>query len=133
MHTKNIIIVVLSVAVLSGSCKKSFFDINQNPNQVTADKVTSELILPSALNTAAAAVSNNRTMNRWMGYWSYNPTFNLVPEEVTYNVSTAFPDFANMWNAYYDALFDFSIVEQKANAEALPFYAGIAKTMKARL
>jgi hypothetical protein len=133
MHTKNIIIVFLSVAVLSGSCKKSFFDINQNPNQVTADKVTSELILPSALNSAAAAASNHRTMNRWMGYWSYNPTFNLVPEEVTYNVSTAFPDFANMWNAYYDALFDFSIVEQKGNAEELPFYTGIAKTMKARL
>jgi hypothetical protein len=133
MHTKKIAIVFLLTATVAGSCKKSFFDINQNPNQVTEEKITSELIVPSALNASASATSNFRTLNRWLGYWSYNPTFTLVPEEVTYNVSTAFTDFTTIWNAYYDALFDFSTIEKKANAEELPFYAGIAKTMKARM
>src|SRR4030095_6414179 len=127
------LLLIMVPAVLSINCKKSFFDINQNPNQVTADKISSELILPSALHLAGAATANFRFLNRWMGYWSYNPTFNLEPEEVTYNVTTTFPEFAAMWNGYYDALFDLHNVEEKAAGENVPFYAGIAKVMKARL
>jgi hypothetical protein len=126
---------ILLTAFLFGSCKKSFFDINQNPNQVTEDKIQSELILSSALHLSGSAIalSNTRVLNRWMGYWSYNPTFNLEPEEVTYNVTTTFPEFVNTWNNYYDALFDLNTVDQKAKLENFPFYSGVAKVMKVRL
>jgi len=127
------LLLVMVPSLLNINCKKSFFDINQNPNQVTADKISSELILPSALHLAGAATANFRFLNRWMGYWSYNPTFNLDPEEVTYNVTTTFPEFAAMWNGYYDALFDLHNIEEKAVVENVPFYAGIAKVMRARL
>lgn len=133
MSKLKILSAILVSAFLTLGCKKSFFDINQNPNQVTEDKMTSELILPSALHASGSATSNFRYLNRWMGYWSYNPTFNLDPQEVTYNVSTTFSEFGAMWNAYYDALFDFHNVEKKAVSENLPFYAGIAKVMKVRL
>jgi Starch-binding associating with outer membrane len=133
MHNLKIVSVILLLSFAISSCKKSFFDINQNPNQVTADKITSELILPSALHLSGAATANFRFLNRWMGYWSYNPTFNLDPEEVTYNVTTTFPEFAAMWNGYYDALFDLHNIEEKATGENVPFYAGIAKVMRARL
>jgi hypothetical protein len=133
MNQLKIILWILLLNFAISSCKKGFFDINQNPNQVTEDKLTSELILPSSLHLSGAATANFRFLNRWMGYWSYNPTFNLDPEEVTYNVTTTFPEFVAMWNGYYDALFDLHTIEEKALDENVPFYAGIAKVMKARL
>lgn len=115
------------------SCKKGFLDINQNPNQVTEDKITSELILPSALHASGSTIRMYEVLNKWMGYWSSNATFSLVEEEVTYNLTTSFPTFGNIWNSYYDALFDLNTIQQKAPAEGIDYYAAIAGVMKARL
>ena len=132
MYKSKIIGIALLIIVCS-SCKKSFFDINQNPNQVTEDKIISELILPSALHSSGNTIRMYAFLNRWMGYWSNNATFSLVEEEVTYNLTTSFASFGNIWNSYYDALFDLNTIEKKAPAEGEDFYAGIAKVMKARL
>jgi hypothetical protein len=130
---KSKIIASVLLIIVCSSCKKSFFDINQNPNQVTEEKITGELILPSALNSSANTIRMYAFLNRWMGYWSNNATFALVEEEVTYSLTTSFPASGNIGGIYYDALFDFNTVEQKAPAEGEDFYAGIAKVMKARL
>src|SRR5688572_27394927 len=128
MYKSKIITSALLIILFSG-CKKSFFDINQNPNQVTEDKIISELILPSALHSSGNTIRMYAFLNRWMGYWSNNATFSLVEEEVTYNLTTSFPASGNIGNSYYDALFDFNTIEQKAPAEEMDFYAGIAKVM----
>lgn len=132
MYKSKIFVFALLVIVCS-SCKKSFYDINQNPNQVTEDKITSELILPSALHASGNTIRMYAFLNRWLGYWSNNATYSLVEEEVTYNLTNSFASFNNIWNSYYDALFDLNTIEQKAPAEGLDYYAAIAKVMKARL
>lgn len=132
MYKLKISCIATLIVLCTASCKKTF-DINQNPNEVTEDKITSELILPSALHLSGNTIRQYAFLNRWMGYWSNNATFSLVEEEVTYNLTTTFASFSNIWNSYYDALFDLTTIEQKAPAEGVEFYAGIAKTIKAKL
>src|SRR5690242_17473669 len=102
---KSIIAVVAFLLIAGSSCKKSFFDINQNPNQVTEDQITSELIMPSALHATGNTTRMFTVLNKWMGYWSNSPTFSLQQDEVTYNVTTTFSTFNTMWTTYYDVLF----------------------------
>jgi hypothetical protein len=123
------------IAFVFSGCKKDFFDINQNPNQITAGNITSDLILPAALHNAGAidAGGNNvgyDWLNKWMGYWSNSGSFAPIQEETTYNITGTFQNAR--WTQVYNNLNDFHIVEQKGIAEGNDFYAGIAKVMKAR-
>lgn len=134
MIMRKLIITALAFLCIAGtSCKKSFLDINTNPNQVTEDQINSELILPSALHAAGNTVRMYTVLNKWMGYWSNSPTFNLQQDEVTYNVTTTFSSFTTLWNTYYDVLFDLNTIEKKSPEEGMPYYAGIAKVIKAKL
>ncbi len=133
MSIRKIALAGCLLGAVSMGCKKSFLDINQNPNSVTEEKITSELITPNALENSGTATAVQGLFQRWMGYQSNSGSFSLVEEEVTYNITTSFGSVGAFWNAYYNTLYDFRVVETKAPAEGLPFYAGIAKTMKARL
>ena len=46
--SKQFLLAVMSAGILFSSCKKSFLDINDNPNQPTDANMTAELIFPSA-------------------------------------------------------------------------------------
>ncbi|HZH96508.1 MAG TPA: SusD/RagB family nutrient-binding outer membrane lipoprotein, partial [Flavisolibacter sp.] len=133
MKLKNIVSLIAVVSMVGVGCKKSFVDINQNPNAVTEDKITSELIIPNALENSGSATAIQGLFQRWMGYHSNSGSFSLVEEEVTYNITTSFGSVGTFWNAYFNTLYDFRVIETKAPTEGFPFYAGIAKTMKARL
>ncbi|MGZ8561111.1 MAG: SusD/RagB family nutrient-binding outer membrane lipoprotein, partial [Flavisolibacter sp.] len=131
---KTLFIAAFMATLLPG-CKKDFFDINQNPNDLTANSITSDLIVPAALhNVGALDAAGNSVgydwLNKWMGYWSNSGSFAPTQEESTYNITTGF--LALRWTGTYNWLNDFYIVEQKATAEGNLFYAGIAKVMKAR-
>jgi len=126
---KYITTAALAVGILAG-CKKSYLDINDNPNQVTETKITSDLILPFALHNAGTQATAYGFLNHWMGYWSPSGSFAPNQEETTYNITGNFGQAR--WNALYNMLYDFHNVELKAPQEGNHFYAGIAKVMKAR-
>jgi hypothetical protein len=111
-------------------CKKSHLDINKNPNEILTDNITSPLILPFALHNAGAQVTGFQWLNNWMGYWSPSGSFAANTEESTYNLTGNFGQAR--WNNTYNMLYDFHTVEQKAPQEGFPFFAGVAKVMKAR-
>lgn len=111
-------------------CKKGHLDINQNPNEITVNSITSELILPFALHNAGFQATGFGWLNHWMGYWSPSGSFAANTEESTYNITGGFRQ--GTWNAYYNMLYDFHTIETKAPGEGIPFYAGIAKVIKAR-
>ena len=73
MNSKLRIVILAGVlAVSSTACKKSFYDINQNPNTITDESVTSDLILPAALHNAGAGDAAGNAagydwLNKWMG------------------------------------------------------------------
>ena len=131
---KSFIVAGLFLLAVSG-CKKDFYDINDNPNDITASSITSDLILPAALHNAGAGDAGGNGvgynwLNKWMGYWSSSGSFAPTQEESTYNITGNFQQ--TRWNVIYNNLNDFYIIEQKAPAEEKDFYAGIAKTMKAK-
>jgi hypothetical protein len=123
----------LAMIVLAFGCKKSYIDdINKNPNTVSGDAVTAELILPNALSNGAARITAYGWLNNWMGYWSPSGSFAPNTEESTYNITNTFNEGGN-WSANYNVLFDLALVERKAAAEGLDFYIACAKVVKSQL
>ncbi len=118
----------IAILLISAGCKKSFFDINENPSSPVEQDVSPQLILPSALYRAAnkMAVSYGNYAG-WMGYWARSGTYGPSAEEESYNITTGFE--ADEW-AWYDILYDFDTMEKKATAEGQGMYVAIAKIMK---
>lgn len=134
-NTIRVIVCAGALAVGLASCKKGFHDINDNPNDITASSITTNLVLPAAMHSAGATDAGGNGvgynwLNRWMGYWSSSGSFSPTQEESTYNLTGNFME--TKWERMYNHLNDFYFVEQKAAGEGKEFYAGIAKVMKAK-
>lgn len=126
---KKIFWFLIPSILLLGSCKKSFLDINQNPNTATETKVTPDLIIPYAL-TESGRISTVffGGLGRWLGYWAVGSNY-ATGDEAKYNITTGYGN--GTWNALYDNIFDYQKAEDKAAATGQDFYVGIAKIMKA--
>ncbi len=126
---RYIVMVILSLALFITGCKKSYLDINTNPNNATEESITPDLILPLAMhNTASYAGAGYASLARWMGYWTRGGDYGPSNEEETYNITTTFG--TGSWTNWYNNLYDYNVMEKKANASGQKFYEGIAKTMK---
>lgn len=131
MKYKKFLFCVLLAGTLGSSCKKEFFDINQNPNQAVSSNITPDLILPNALTVTGQRITTSFAwLNRWLGYWAPSASWAPAVEENSYNISTSFAPSFNMWANVYNNLFDYDQMEQKAKASGQQFYEGIAKIMK---
>ncbi len=125
---KKIKYIILGLLIINTSCKKSFFDINTNPNTPTAASV--DLVLPAALNSTAATVSSGLEFsNYWMGYWAVSGGY--APDIVTTSYKFSNSYYQGIWSGLYYSINNYNYVEQTALAQKSNFYAGIAKIMKA--
>ncbi|MGI4867364.1 MAG: SusD/RagB family nutrient-binding outer membrane lipoprotein [Janthinobacterium lividum] len=127
----NIFSKVLVAAALTSAATgcKSFLDINDNPNNLTA--VTPDAILATALATTASnytggATNYNSYGSFAAGYWSRSGTVSAFAEEQTYNYSTIY--YQNLWTQTYDNLNDYNLIQQQA--ATYPNHAAIARIMK---
>ncbi|UOE49673.1 SusD/RagB family nutrient-binding outer membrane lipoprotein [Mucilaginibacter sp. SMC90] len=121
--------------IVSSSCKKSFFDINTNPNSPTDAAITPAALLPQLLHRVAAKVSTSyNPEGDWMGYWARSGSYGPSTEEESYNITTTFE--ADEWSSgapntgWFDILADANTMEKKATASKQTFYVGIAKIIK---
>ena len=111
-------------ALISTSCNKNkYLDVNSNPNSVTENNITPELIFPQAAHTAGLhlASANFTFLNQWVGYYSVTgdfalPRINLL---ITYNTFTD-----PIWESYYHNLFDLIEVKTKSIAKGDTVLAG---------
>ena len=116
--------------IIGVSCKKSFFDVNTSPNQpLTASY---QLVLPAALNSMAANVSDGLEFSKyWMGFWAVSGGYAPNITEVTYKFSNSYHQ--EVWTNFYYEIKNLDYIEKSAES-LLPvrdnFYAGIAKTLK---
>lgn len=125
---KKLIIVLFMMGVFASSCKKTYLEINQNPNQPT--QVTPNVVLSAALvGTAANQAGDFLNVNRWMGYWSRSGNYVPDVQTETYDIPSNYTDAE--WSAIYTNLNNYDYIEKKGHEENLPFYIGVAKTMKA--
>lgn len=124
---KKTIFIFLTTIITLG-CKKSFLDINQNPNEPTV--VTPNVVLSAALaGSATNQGTNYLKVNNLMGYWSRSG--NYVPDAQTeqYNIPN---DYTNTeWGRMYNTLNRYEYIEKQGHQNNLPFYVGVAKAMKA--
>lgn len=125
---KKIMILLFVTGLMLTGCKKSYFEINQNPNQPT--NVTPNVVLSAALaGTARSQAVNFIGLNRWMGYWSRSGNYVPDVQTETYNVPNDYTD--GSWDNIYTNLNNYDYIEKTAHEQTLPFYIGVAKAMKA--
>lgn len=127
---KKIIYSLLVLVLIIGTgCKKSFFDINQSPNDATDASITAEMICPRVEHIVGARMATSYdVMARWCGYWTRSGTYGPTQEEESYNITSNFQ--TTQWSAWYNILTDVNIMEKKAKASGQGYYEGIAKTLK---
>lgn len=131
---KNILLLLLiAVAFATSSCS-DFLDVNSNPNQLTDDNITPNLIFTQAEN----AIGNRQAsrfvfLNNWMGYWGRSGTFIVEQEETTYKVGASSTEAEYTWDQTYDILFDLYLTKTKALAVKDSILAGASMVLSAKL
>jgi hypothetical protein len=137
---QNLVLTLLLVVTCMG-CKKQL-DINENPNQVTDNNVTPELIFTQAeVATGDRTVGGNAASQgsklplqfayNWIGYMASNGTFAREYTETSYNIDFTFGDV--LWQNYYNTLFDLHLVQVKGLANNDTALAGAAMILSAKL
>jgi hypothetical protein len=119
---------LIALAALAGTgCKKTFLDVNTNPNSLPT--ATPAFVLTNALNTSTTnLLLPNETGSYWSGQWTQSSSYILVTQTFGYQFTNG--DF-NYWDGIYDNLSDYEYVINNADANNQKFFKGPAKVMKA--
>ncbi len=126
MKIKSLYILGLA-AVLGTGCKKSFLDVNTNPNSLPT--ATPAFVIANALNvTGTNMVGPNEIGEYWSGHWTQSNGYILSTTIFAYNFTNG--DF-NYWDGFYDNLQDYQYVISGADAAGQSYLKGPAKVMKA--
>ncbi|WP_018617048.1 SusD/RagB family nutrient-binding outer membrane lipoprotein [Segetibacter koreensis] len=130
---KTFSFIIILAITLSSSCKKDFLDINNDPNRVTENNITSELIFPQAAHATGARLASRdfQFLDTWIGYWGESGDFAIDQTETTYNISF---DFGNtLWLNQYNVLFDLYLTKVKALSQGDTVLAGASIILSAKL
>jgi hypothetical protein len=124
---------VLALIIVSTGCKKSFLDVNDDPNRATDKNMTAELLFPQAAHSVGArlASGNLQFIQNWMGYMAASGDFSIQQDETTYNIDFSFGDV--LWQNNYNVLFDLYLTKQKAMAVNDSVLAASSMILSARL
>lgn len=134
-YIKNKLIQVMSLlvaaALITTGCNKGFLDVNTDPNRVTGDNITPELIFPQAANAVGSRQAGGVFIHHWVGYFSNPGDYAPSKDEITYNFNTSFGD--GYFTNGYDVLFDLYQVKTKALAEGDTVLSAASMILSAKL
>jgi len=112
---RNFLFIAMSIGIGLMSCKKDFLDVNIDPNRVTDDNITAELIFTqAAVAVGDRAVGGSASVagaklplyfaQAWMGYMASNGDFARDPTETSYSIDFTFGNtlFLNTYNTLFD-------------------------------
>ena len=117
--------IVITIAITG--CKKNWIDVNYSPQDLTDNKATPDVILPTVLEGATSTI-NNWPLCLWMGYWSHwNMNINY-PLLTYFRIQELGDNFQYLTARPRPEIF---YLEEKARAMSQPFYLGAAKVIKA--
>ncbi len=139
---KKYSVAFLMLIFAAASCKKTYLDVNQDPNRVTDDNVTAELIFPAAAEgvgseligiraSGAGAQGPQQFAQGWIGYMASNSAYALNPKETTYNVD--FTSSNPIWISKYNVLFNLHQTIVKGLAQNDTVIAAAAMILYAKL
>lgn len=123
MLKKSNYIFLLLVLLAAQSCKKGYFDLNENPNQVTVPSLTS--LLSTA--THKTGINNYNVASITNNYVQYtaNPAASAstdIYQEI---------DLSGTWDALYYAMADISDMKKLAREQGSSEYLGVANVLLA--
>jgi hypothetical protein len=130
MKLRNITIAaLLGVTVLTG-CKKTWLDVNTNPN--TLPSSTPNYVFTNALSrmsTGSGNLLSNETGEYYSGHWTQSNSYILSAPTFSYLYTNT--DF-NYWDGWYDLLNDFNYADEQGKLiDEYKYISGPAKVMKA--
>lgn len=117
--------VLLAAALLLGaqSCKKGYFDLNENPNQVTVPTLTA--LLSTA--THKTGINNFNVGSIVANYVQYTANPSAAAASDIYQEV----DFGGTWDALYYAMADITDMKNLAAAQGATEYLGVANVLLA--
>ncbi|RYE19416.1 MAG: SusD/RagB family nutrient-binding outer membrane lipoprotein, partial [Sphingobacteriaceae bacterium] len=126
--TKKILVAGSLTVILFGGCKKTWLDINNNPNLPVDASIDPSTLLGGALLTTATNVTTGyQFLSHWFGFLNTSSGVSPNADEQSYNISNS---FSNAFGTILDNNFDYNQMQVKADASGMTFYSGIAKVMK---
>lgn len=128
MKMTKFFIVIIAAGLFVTGCKKSYLDVNTNPNSLVGS--TPDYIFTAGVARAASIITPNETGEYWSGHWTQSSTYIYDPARFSYNFNNT--NF-NFWDTWYDVLEDFQYAIDNADAKGLPQFKGPSKVMKAYL
>ena len=119
---------LLIIMGVSG-CKKSFLDINTNPNQLPT--ASPNALFANAINTTASnLVFPMELGSYWAGHWTQSGGYILNTQQFVYQYTDG--DF-NYWDGFYDNLSDYQFVINNVDAYDQKYLKGPAVVMQSLL
>ncbi len=120
---KQFLFTLIAVVIVFTSCQKNFLDVNKDPNRVTDDNITPELIFTQAeVAVGDRAVGGNAAAagaklplqfaQNWIGYMAANGDFARDEQETSYGIDFNFGN--TLWQDYYNTLFDLYLAKSKS-------------------
>lgn len=121
---------LLVVTVLNG-CKKSEFDINTEPDNITSNTVDYQAVLPATMTSHATAVGGSswRFLQMWLGYWARSGSYQDNTQEESYVFSNDLG--VAIWNNWYTTATNYDFVMLKAKERNAGTYESIARILRA--
>jgi hypothetical protein len=122
----------LGILMAAASCKKSFLDVNTDPNNPT--KAAIDLVLPTAQGYAAYNLGNPYQVlaGFWAQYWTQGPTGSQFQAYDQYSINSGTFD-ARWINMYAGPLNDFRYIIEEGTRAGNNNYVAIGKIMQAYL
>ncbi len=140
---KKFLFTLISVVIVFTSCQKNFLNVNKDPNRVTDDNITPELIFTQAeVAVGDRAVGGTAAdagvklplqfAQNWIGYMAANGDFARDEQETSYGIDFTFGN--TLWQDYYNTLFDLHLAKSKALVNGGDtVLAGAAMVLSAKL
>ena len=116
MNIRNIFYILLFSMAMAG-CKKSWLDINTNPNQLPTS--TPNFVFTSGVSRLAAYLDPNEVGSYWSGQWTQSNTYIISNVQFSYQFNNT--NF-NFWDTWYDIAQDFEYVIRNAEANNQLFF-----------
>ena len=121
-------IITLAAVVVMGSCSKSTFDINNDPNNPTS--LSAKVLLPQIIKNMGDASTISTGISDVLEVYVHRMSVREAPN--AYGVTGSSGYVESMWDPYYSrAITNLNIIIDRSATDGNLRYAGISKVLKA--
>lgn len=130
MKLKVVLFAATLVGFVGTGCKKSWLDVNKDPNNITGQASVSLVFTNALATTTANEVDQNELGSYWSGQWTQSSSYIFSATTFAYQFTNS--NF-NYFDPIYNNLEDYQYVIDKSEATGQPYFKGPAQVMKAYL